>query len=452
MLHKCSLETLMKWIFMALALSMVSLTIGARLHQSYSSKKIFAVGHGTQTKIFMENMQIGGSEKTVIDELGSYWRESGIDEIPDLVISAGEQTYKFKLNRKDIIISIVEEERFLLLVGMLGLLAAVELAVFISYVLTRPLRRLAWGCKQIAVGSPVKVPQNALSPYEFQELTDSFNYMASELEKWKEVQRQISRMDRLAALGEMISGLSHEIRNPLASMRIQMDLLRAEVEALARHSGFINETDSADAMEHIEVLETELDRLNNIVTQLLSFVRPREPMKTSVPLISLLLWSQSMLKPQAERYGVELFTKEIDENINVLADSEMLRQMLMNLALNAIQSMSASAKQGRKILLITVGCSDKADGPPKRGFIMVCDNGTGIPENIQHRIFDPFFTTRKEGTGLGLSIVQRIVEGHGASFSMKSSSAGTTFKIFLPLDGNCGSGGSASFCEGENLS
>ena len=294
----------MKWIFMALALSMVSLTIGARLHQSYSAKRSIAEGHGIQTKILVENMQMGDTGERIVSKLGPFWKKVPVGEKADLIISASDNLLRFKLSRKDIIISLVEEERFLLLVGMLGLLVAVELAVFISYILTRPLRRLAWGCKEIAVGAHVKIPQNSLSPYEFQELTDSFNYMASELEKWKEVQRQISRMDRLAALGEMMSGLSHEIRNPLASMRIQMDLLRSEIESI--YAYLPEETpseDASDAMEHIRVLGTELDRLNNIVTQLLSFVRPSEPMKASVRLASLLSWGQSMIKPQAEKYS-----------------------------------------------------------------------------------------------------------------------------------------------------
>lgn len=435
MLRRCSLESLMKWIFMALALSMVSLTIGARLHQSYVSKRSLAVGHAAQVKNLIENRRVLGSEESVIDKLGMFWREASVGEVPDLTITAGKNVYRYKLSRSDIIIYLVEEERFMLLVGMLGLLVAVELAVFLSYILTRPLRRLAWGCKEIAKGSRVVIPHNALSPYEFRELTDSFNYMASELEKWKDVQRQLSRMDRLAALGEMLSGLSHEIRNPLASMRIQTDLLRSEMGSIAdAFSQAEREESLADAAEYINVLGSELDRLNSIVSQLLSFVRRREPMKTSVSLSELLVWANSMFRPQAEKYSIDFVAEEREKGVRVIADSEMLRQVVMNLALNAIQSMSLSEKEERKALLISVGCTDKEEGAEQKGVIIVKDNGCGIPENIQHRIFDPFFTTRKDGTGLGLSIVQRIIEGHGADFSMESSPAGTTFKIFLPLD------------------
>lgn len=435
MLKKCSLESLMKWIFMALALSMVSLTIGARLHQSYVSKKNFVEGHGAQVKYSVENKRVFTGESSIISELGMFWRKTEEGERADLTISTANNMYTYKVSRKDIIMYLVEEERFMLLVGMLGLLVAVELAVFLSYILTRPLRRLAWGCKEIAKGSHVVITHNALAPYEFRELTDSFNYMASELEKWKDVQRQLSRMDRLAALGEMLSGLSHEIRNPLASMRIQTDLLRSEMGSIADASSQAEREESlADAAEYINVLGSELDRLNGIVTQLLSFVRPREPMKEAVSLSELLVWANAMFRPQSDKFSIDLVTTESESGVYVTADGEMVRQVVMNLALNAIQAMASSGKEGRRTLVISVGRTGKDDGTAQKGVIIVKDNGNGIPENIQHRIFDPFFTTRKDGTGLGLSIVQRIIEGHGADFSMESSPAGTTFKIFLPLD------------------
>ncbi|MCE5201106.1 MAG: HAMP domain-containing protein [Synergistaceae bacterium] len=431
MLNKFSLETLMKWIFMALALSMVLLTLGARLHQSYAEKKYSAAGSGKEIKSLIEERGYHYTEDMILGKLGPYWRKARPYERPDLSISSGGKILNFMFDTEAIMISIAEEERYLLLVGLLGLIAAVELAVFISYVLTRPLRRLALGCRSIARGVPVTIPQNAMTPYEFQELTDSFNDMASQLERWKEVQRQVSRMDRLAALGEMISGLSHEIRNPLASMRIQIDLLRSEVESMASKCG---SPSSGDAGELISILEKELDRLNGIVTQLLSFVRPKQAIIAPVLLDELLPWCRSMFNPQAEKLGIELVTKQADRCVTVMADKEMLQQLLMNLSLNAIQSMSSSDTGRARILRITSGYSEDNNGESKMGFLSVEDSGPGIPAEIQHRIFDPFFTTRKEGTGLGLSTVQRIVEGLGGAMSLETSELGTGFKVFLPLD------------------
>ena len=424
----------MKWIFMALALSMVTLTLGARLHQSYVAKEYSAAGFGKELKNIIEDQKYSPPKDIILGQLGHYWRETLPCEKSDLTIKSGDNTFNFIISSKAIIISLVEEERYLLLVGLLGLIAAVELAVFLSYVLTRPLRRLAWGCKEIAEGVTVTIPQNTFSPYEFQELTNSFNVMAKQLDKWREVQLQLSRMDRLAALGEMISGLSHEIRNPLASMRIQIDLLLLEIESMSDNGGYCSSSDFTDVKGNICILEQEIDRLNRIVTQLLSFVRPKQAMIAPVLLDDLLPWCNSMLKAQAEKHGIELITRQLDSGVTVMADNEMLQQLLMNLSLNAMQAMSIAECGRRKILLITTGYSDHRHGTSKRGLLTVRDSGPGIPSEIQHRIFDPFFTTRQDGTGLGLSIVQRILEGIGGSLSMDTSSSGTSFKIFLPLD------------------
>lgn len=433
MFSKYSLETLMKWIFMSLAISMVALTLGARLHQSYVAKKNTAEELGMELMVSSEERKLSLKKEIVMGQLGPFWREPLPNEKPELVIKNGDQSLGFILDPKSIIISLVEDERYLILVGLLGLIAAVELAVLISYVLTRPLRRLAWGCKEIAKGSQVTIRHNALSPYEFHELTDSFNDMAKQLERWKEVQRQVSRMDRLAALGEMLSGLSHEIRNPLASIRIQLDLLRMELESIPDDPGSYPGIGLSDAKEYITILDHEIDRLNSTVTQLLSFVRPKQPIVAKVLLDEVLPWCQSMLKPQAEKQGIDFVTQKLESGVTVLADNEMLRHIIMNLSLNAIQSMSSSGSKRDNKLSIVTGRSAVEHGNSRVGFIRVSDTGAGIPAEIQHRVFDPFFTTRQDGTGLGLSIVQRIVDGLGGTLSMDTSSEGTNFYIFIPL-------------------
>ena len=398
----------MKWIFLLLALSMVLLMLGARLHQSYSDKLSAAAESAERLNRLMTDYDLRYSAEVITQELGPYWRKAAEGEVPSLVIRSGGAKHGFVSNFQSIYVDMVEEERYLILVGMLGLIIAVELAVFISYVLTRPLRRLTWMCKEVAGGISVRIPQTALSPYEFHELVDSFNNMSSQLERWREVQRQVSRMDRLAALGEMISGLAHEIRNPLASMRIQTDLLPG-------------------------VLGSEIDRLNNIVMQLLSFVRPRPTVITPVKLDDLLPWSGAMLGSLAQKYNVRLMLHSTAQDVTVMADGELLRQLVMNLALNAMQSMSPLKGGTDMALTVTIGYAPARRGEERMGMIMVSDTGPGISPDIEHRIFDPFFTTKKEGTGLGLSIVQRIVEGLGGALSFESSPNGTTFKIYLKL-------------------
>ena len=431
MFRRVSLETLMKWIFLLLALSMVLLMLGARLHQSYSDKLSEAAGAAERLKRLTREYDLNYSAAVLAQELGPYWRRCGPGEKPALTIRSGGAGYGFVPDSQSIYVDMVEEERYLILVGMLGLIIAVELAVFLSYMLTRPLRRLTWMCKEVADGISVRIPQTALSPYEFHALVESFNNMSSQLARWREVQRQVSRMDRLAALGEMISGLAHEIRNPLASMRIQADLLRDEMDKLA--AGESAPLDLEEAKEQIAVLGSEMDRLNNIVMQLLSFVRPRPTVITPVKLDDLLPWSGAMLGSQTQKYGVRLVLHSAAQDVTVMADSELLRQMVMNLALNAMQSMSP-LKEGREMALtVAVGYASAPPGGEKMGMIAVSDTGPGISPDIEHRIFDPFFTTKKEGTGLGLCIVQRIVEGLGGFLSLENSPEGATFKIYLKL-------------------
>ncbi|MDD4159807.1 MAG: ATP-binding protein [Synergistaceae bacterium] len=436
MFSKYSLETLMKWIFMSLAVSMVALTLGARLHQSYVAKKSSAEEFGMELMAISEQRKYALGKEIVMGQLGPFWRESLPYEEPQIIIKNGDESLAFTLDPKSIVISLVEDERYLILVGLLGMIAAVELAVLISYVLTRPLRRLAWGCRQIAKGSHVTIRHNSLSPYEFHELTDSFNDMARQLERWKEVQRQVSRMDRLAALGEMLSGLSHEIRNPLASIRIQLDLLRMEIESIPDADKSSPENDISEAKEYISILDHEIDRLNGVVSQLLSFVRPKQPIMAKVYLDNVLPWCVSILKPQAEKQGIELVTMKLDSGVAVLADNEMLQHIIMNLSLNAIQAMASQEPGREKRVLIETGYSEAENRGKHMGLIRVSDNGPGIPSEIQHRIFDPFFTTKQDGTGLGLSIVQRTVDGIGGTLSMGTSSEGTTFNIFIPLAEN----------------
>lgn len=427
MRRSVSLESFMKWMFLLVALSTAVLILGTRLHQSYMRKLEEAALNAEKVGSILSLYRLEfSSSAAAAEELGSYWRLCSSGEKPEVTLASGGRVYGFALDYEKICADMVEEERYLILVGILGLIVAVELAVFLSYVLTRPLRRLTWMCREIAAGKSVCVAQSFFSPSEFSELIDSFNNMSEQIARWREVQRQLSRMDRLAALGEMMSGLSHEIRNPLASMRIQVDLLREEIERI--ENGDFHNGDIHDAEEQIKALGEEIDRLNNIVVQLLSFVKPRPAVVNPTKLDDILPWASSMIGPQAQKQGTRLILKCEEAGVTVMADTEALRQVVMNLALNAIQAVERGGE-----LSIAVGLSKLGAGNGARGVIAVSDTGGGIPSNIEHRIFDPFFTTKREGTGLGLSIVQRITESLGGELSLDNAAGGVTFRVYLPL-------------------
>ena len=263
---------------------------------------------------------------------------------------------------------------------------------------------------EIAHGHRVVLPVSWWFPRELRELMLSFNRMSSQLERWKDVQRQVEWMDRLATIGEMASGLSHEIRNPLASMRVHIELLKRQSHT---------EQETSD----LAVLETELERLNQVVGDLLSFVRPGASVHVAVQMQEILDWCRNMVHSQCERQRVVWVQEDTASPcFSVSADRGQMQQVVLNLVLNALQAMPQGGE-------IRVG----VESFEEYGLLYVQDNGPGIPKETQERIFVPFFTTKKEGTGLGLFIVQRIINNHRGKISFTSSAAGgTTFQILIP--------------------
>jgi len=304
--------------------------------------------------------------------------------------------------------AVLRENGDVLAAALLGLLIGVEASALLSYGVARPLRRLAWGFRQLAAGRHPRLPEGALAPREIAALTRDFNEMAEQVDRWREVQRQVARMDRLAGLGEVASGLAHEIRNPLAGMRIHLDLLSEEVRSPA-------------GAESLVLLGQELDRLNQVVTQLLSFARPSPPVPTLLDPRELLDWTVRMIRVPAQRQGVRVEVRADPACGPIRADGNQIRQVLLNLALNALQAMP----DGGTLLL---------DAARREGSVRlrVRDTGQGVSPALRERIFDPFFTTRNEGTGLGLSIAHRLVEGGGGRIEPLFSPEGTEMALVWP--------------------
>ncbi len=222
---------------------------------------------------------------------------------------------------------------------------------------------------------------------------------------------QLRRADRLSAMGELSAGLAHEIRNPLGSIEGAVQILRRD------------SLPEPTKQEFGGLAQRELDRLKGIVTRFLHFARPQEPRRvTSDPM--LLLDSVAKLSAETARMaGVVIRVEEFGRPPAIAVDPEQIKQVLLNLVINAVQAMP----QGGEILLRAATEQDALR-------LEVRDNGPGIsPENLE-RIFNPFFTTREEGTGLGLSIADRIVSQHdGRIEARRNPERGMTFSVRLPL-------------------
>jgi signal transduction histidine kinase len=237
----------------------------------------------------------------------------------------------------------------------------------------------------------------------FEDLTRSY----AELGR---AQKQLVHRERLAALGELSAVVAHEVRNPLGVIFNSLGSLHH----LLRPEG--------DARLLLEVIQEEADRLNRIVGDLLDFARPAEPAIRAEPLERLL--EDSLVAALAQVEGAVEVHREYDPDVPpVPVDSHQIRQAVLNLAVNALQSMPRGG-----VLTVRTRC----EGP--WAVVEVSDSGPGIPADLRPRIFEPFFTTKATGTGLGLAVVRRIAEGHGGTLDLAPPGpGGATFQLRLPL-------------------
>lgn len=241
-----------------------------------------------------------------------------------------------------------------------------------------------------------------------------------------EMEAELRRQERLAAVGSLSAHLAHEIRNPLAAISGSIQILEGSLDA-----GGDEET-----RRLLRIAVREADRLNQLITDFLQYARPApgkaEPVAVGVVAAEVLEMFGSIRPPAVE------VTLAAPADLHVLAEEGPLRQVLWNLFLNAVQAMPQGGPL--RVTAAEVPAQAPAAGgrrPQDEGVrwveIEVADGGTGIPEEVLDRIFDPFFTTKQDGTGLGLATVHRVVEASGGHLAVESAlGRGTTFRIRLP--------------------
>jgi two-component system, NtrC family, sensor histidine kinase HydH len=234
---------------------------------------------------------------------------------------------------------------------------------------------------------------------------------------YKELQENFERMkrtERLYAIGQLSAGLAHEIRNPLASLSGAIGILRRNPSAAEKRS------------ECLDIMDKECRRLNNLLTSFLDFAKPRPPKLLEIDISSILDSVIGLVSHSLDQKSIAL-RKETALQLPVLeCDPELLKQVLVNLLINAIQASSA----GGEILL-------QARIRGSELLIQVRDQGSGISAEDFDKIFDPFFTTKENGTGLGLSVGYQIVEQLGGVLTAeRNSDRGMTFSVLLPMHPN----------------
>lgn len=228
----------------------------------------------------------------------------------------------------------------------------------------------------------------------------------------RELEQKVALSAKFAALGRLSAGVAHEIRNPLNSIRGFIQYFQKKLP--------LEEED----YRYTDLMLTEVDRLNRVISKLLAYSKPREPRLVIRSLDDILDHCARVLEREASEAGVEIVRTTSDEIPLVLMDTDQITQVFLNIIINAIEA----TPRGGKVL---IRHQNVAQG---RLVVTVEDTGQGIPREDLDKLFDPFFSTKKKGTGLGLAIVKSIVEGHDGEIKVESEAGkGTRFIITLNL-------------------
>ena len=300
------------------------------------------------------------------------------------------------------------------------------LALFLAFGtirrITQPIETLVKGVRTYAEGDlshRIKIERQD----ELVVLGDEFNKMAESLEK---NQRQLRRMERLAAISRFASLVSHEIRNPLNAMNINMQILRR----------LISQTDSPPEkkMKYLNIITSEINRMNSLVTNFLAITRPPELNLIRSDLHQILEEVILTLEGQAKSLGIEVRREYADHSFFGMFDYNQLKQVFQNILLNAFDALPEG---GKVIIQTSLDTGRKKGKSESRGLqIRFIDSGVGIPKQKLSEIFEFYYTTKRTGTGLGLAIAKQIVEGHKGKIEVDSvEGSGTTVSITLPWEG-----------------
>lgn len=231
----------------------------------------------------------------------------------------------------------------------------------------------------------------------------------------RELAERTRQSERLAAVGTLAAGLAHEIRNPLNGAHLAVTFL----DRALRRAGL-----GGEAAEAVKTIEHEISRLSALVTEFLQFARPQALVCAPVSLGELCQRVSGLLAADAHRARVSIACDLPTSDVVVDGDAGKLEQVVLNLGRNAIEAIADAKRTGRVVLRLR--------RTPRRALIEVKDDGPGL-SSATAPIFDAFFSTKPAGTGLGLSIAHRIVTDHRGQIDVESTSAGTTFSVWLPL-------------------
>jgi len=350
-------------------------------------------------------------------------RDLNILEIELPVFVTGSPTrwasIKIGYSLEDMRADIRRTRRVLILIGLVGLLVGLAGSSLLAKRITRPLKELVEGTVRISRGDFSRRIQPA-SADELGGLARSFNDMTSRLlearERMESANRRLVQAEKLASIGRLSATIAHEIRNPLTSVKLNIQRI-AESEHL----------DEIER-EHLGICQEGVGQIEKFIKELLDFTRVPELARERFPLEQVLEESLKMLKDafRQKRVTVEKSYAQGLPPANV--DGDRLRQVFLNLLRNAFEAVDEG---GRISVSLAAGGGEEG----RTYLVRISDNGAGIPEKDRENIFEPFFTTKSSGFGLGLANARKIVEQHGGSVKVVGKRGrGSAFVVILPRE------------------
>ncbi len=261
-----------------------------------------------------------------------------------------------------------------------------------------------------ANGSPPQAIVASLQLFEDRGQTAGALLSLRDFESLRQLETQLDYATKLAALSRITSGVAHEVKNPLHAMVLHLELLHAKLES------------GQDPNTHVEIITSEVNRLNRVVQTFLDFTRPLE-LKLQTVDANTLVREVMMLAADARAHGIEIIERYDEGQLWIKADADLLKQALLNIVINGCQAMPDGGR------LIVATARDRSG----MIHIAVSDQGHGIPEEVREKIFNLYYTTKPQGSGIGLAQAFRAVQLHNGHIEVDSKvGLGTRFRIILP--------------------
>lgn len=305
-------------------------------------------------------------------------------------------------------------------------MVSITLALILASINTRrillPIAKLIAGIERFSTGN-LEYKIEPIGKDEIGMLSERFNEMAVRL---LEYQNKLKRTERLELMNKMSSVLSHEIRNPLNSMVINMQIMRRE---------FQRKNINREKLEkYHEIVASEIKRVDELVKNFLLVARPPKLNKNKIAIDALLNEVIIMQQATALSKGVRVERQFKVNDLYMLIDEARIQQVFLNIYLNGIQAVKGGGKLTIKLSVLNRNNGILPDKDNKVACIQFIDTGKGMPPEVMKHIFDFYFSTKEGGTGLGLSIAQQIVEEHGGKLIVESTvNVGSVFSIYLPI-------------------